>query len=254
MMNQEELDALMQEINEAKETEKPNKKKNQQSTDNEALEEFDQNNNEENFEDLSLDQIELQDNVNQAALNNAQDVSEFLNTPVENQHKVIFQLDEVARDSEMKANEVFEGLECIQDTAMTLNNGLEQIHQYMQSQQSIFEKLITKFPNVQIFKEALNDTNTNLTLVTTLKDNIANCDIHINDAINAMQFQDIHQQKLNRVIHIIQSLVQYMNSLFESKDKKTSRAQPARHIFGDEKDDIISQDEIENLINSLGKK
>ncbi|MCE3040514.1 hypothetical protein [Helicobacter anatolicus] len=247
-MNQEELDALIKE-----QLEKENL-----GDDSEILD-ISLDSTKENKEIAENTQIEEavkeENKKSNDTKHNITDANAFLNTPVEKQHKVIFQLDEVARDSELRANEVFEDLEGIQDSAFALNDGLKQIYQYITSQKVIFEKLVAKFPNVKIFQDSLEDTCMNLKLIDTLKDNLTNCDNHINNAINAMQFQDIHQQKLNRVIHIIQSLVHYMNSLFESnKEYKESRAQPARTLVGDDSPDAFSQEEIEELINSFGKK
>ncbi|CBG39526.1 hypothetical protein [Helicobacter mustelae] len=279
-MNQEELDALLKaELGEgnAKKSKKSKKSKKEEGVEElsedlgegsegteQALEEIE--NTEQALEEIEELPEEIKEELKDAKeaeeeikekeeeskeSSKSKDKEVSLNLPVDNQHKVIFQLDEVAKDSEIHANEVFTELEGIQESNMALLDGLKSISQYANSQKEIFEKLSSKFPNIQIFSSALEETQQNLALIKSLEDKINDCDMSINNAMNAMQFQDIYQQKINRIIHIIQSLVQYVNSLFESKE--VGRSAPARHIVGDDTKDTFSQDEIEKLINSFGK-
>ena len=72
--------------------------------------------------------------------------------------------------------------------------------------------------------------------------------------MDMMQYQDIHRQKIERVINVMRALSKYMNSLFESNIDDKSRAPSAVHLEGDKADTLMSDDDIEALINSLGKK
>jgi len=67
-----------------------------------------------------------------------------------------------------------------------------------------------------------------------------------------MQYQDIHRQKIERVIHIMRALIRYMNRLFEGKIDDEERVKGADHIHGDESGEKVSDDEIEALIEQFG--
>jgi len=69
-----------------------------------------------------------------------------------------------------------------------------------------------------------------------------------------MQFQDIHRQKIERVINIMRSLANYMNHLFSSSTDDSQRVSSAKHIPGDDTADLVADDDIEALINSFGQK
>ena len=73
-------------------------------------------------------------------------------------------------------------------------------------------------------------------------------------AIDAMQYQDIHRQKIERVINVMSALRRYMTSLFEGRMDDKKRVSSAVHIEGDSTTDIVSNDDIEALIASLGQK
>ena len=72
--------------------------------------------------------------------------------------------------------------------------------------------------------------------------------------MDIMQYQDIHRQKIERVINIMRTLVKYMNKLFESKIEDEKRVKTAKHIHGDENDELVSEDDIEELIAKFGAK
>ena len=92
---------------------------------------------------------------------------------------------------------------------------------------------------------------------TTIKEAISYCD-EVSDAsmqaMDIMQYQDIHRQKIERVINVMRALAQYMNSLFEGKIDDSKRVSSAVYIAGDNKEDIASDDDIEALIASFGTK
>ena len=73
-------------------------------------------------------------------------------------------------------------------------------------------------------------------------------------AMDAMQYQDIHRQKIERVINVMRALSRYMSSLFEGKIDDKKRVSSAVHIDGDSTADVVSNDDIEALIASLGQK
>ena len=73
--------------------------------------------------------------------------------------------------------------------------------------------------------------------------------------MDMMQYQDIHRQKIERVINVMRALSKYMSSLFEGKIDDDKRVGSAIHIEGDTTtENVVSNADIEALINSLGQK
>ncbi|WP_394950202.1 chemotaxis protein [uncultured Helicobacter sp.] len=174
--------------------------------------------------------------------------------PPTEDHKVVHQLDDVTKDSEVKATQIFDQLEIMGSAADNATKKLKQIKKFLESQEELFGKLCESFPHVQTFaktmEEILNNKN-------AIKEIIGCCD-DVSDAsmqaMDIMQYQDIHRQKIERVINVMRALAQYMNSLFEGKIDDSKRVSSAVYISGDNKDDIASDDDIEALIASFGNK
>ena len=70
-------------------------------------------------------------------------------------------------------------------------------------------------------------------------------------AMDIMQYQDIHRQKIERVINIMRALIRYMNKLFEGKVSDEERVKSATYIPGDNKE-VVSDEEIEELLKQFG--
>ena len=70
--------------------------------------------------------------------------------------------------------------------------------------------------------------------------------------MDIMQYQDIHRQKIERVINVMRSLSKYMNTLFEGKIDDENRVSSATHIAGDTHNDLASTDDIEALLAQFG--
>ena len=148
-----------------------------------------------------------------------------------NDNKVINQLDEVTRDSEQKASEIFEMLESVSENSQQILSCVEDLNKYAQEHQindSSFHELLNKIAEYSNSSE----------------DNILNI-------MDKMQYQDIHRQKIERVINIMRALSNYMNSLFSSEISDEERVSSAKYIKGDEADDVLSDEEIENMINQF---
>lgn len=174
--------------------------------------------------------------------------------PPTDDHKVVHQLDDVTKDSEVKATQIFDQLEIMGSAADNAAKKLKQIKKFLDSQEELFSKLCESFPNVQTFTKTMEEiTHTK----ATLKEAINYCD-EVSDAsmqaMDIMQYQDIHRQKIERVINVMRALAQYMNSLFEGKIEDNKRVSSAVYIAGDNKGDIASDDDIEALIASFGAK
>ncbi|TQR33072.1 chemotaxis protein [Campylobacter sp. MIT 99-7217] len=174
--------------------------------------------------------------------------------PPNKEHKVVHQLDDVTRDSEEKATEMMDKLEIMNNyfgTSEALSREFERI---VDRNIDIFSKLSERFPEVQTFKEALGNNSEAKTKLNEMQNNLQNGQDTIMMAMDAMQYQDIHRQKIERVINVMRALSRYMSSLFEGKIDDKNRVSSAVHIEGDSTTEVVSNDDIEALIASLGKK
>ena len=77
-------------------------------------------------------------------------------------------------------------------------------------------------------------------------------DSSIFQAMELMQFNDINRQKIERVMFVIRKLSLYLNNLFEDDDTSKNIA-IAKHIHGDENDDLAG-DDLDKLIEEFSKK
>lgn len=175
--------------------------------------------------------------------------------PPTNDHKMVHQLDDVTKDSEEKATQMFDKLDAINNFFMDAENGCGDIVKGLEYNIEIFTKLHDKFPNVAAFKEALNNNNELKNSVQDVLGNIQMGEDEVMMAMDMMQYQDIHRQKIERVINVMRALSKYMNTLFEGKIDDEKRVGSAVHIAGDTTtENLVSNDDIEALIESLGKK
>ena len=71
------------------------------------------------------------------------------------------------------------------------------------------------------------------------------------NVMDIMQYQDIHRQKIERVINVMRSLSYYMSNLLEGRLDDTKRVASAQHIIGDSNRDTVSQSDIEELLSQF---
>ena len=142
-MTQEELDALLNEniLDEADE----------QKAKVEAKEEVP----EEQFEDKH-GKIDESKGIKAADFRIDSDAS-WPPPPPTVEHKVVHQLDDVTRDSEVKATETFDKLELISNAGMDIEEGLAKIENFINSQEDMLQKLHSKFPNFHTFSQKLEE-------------------------------------------------------------------------------------------------
>ncbi len=174
--------------------------------------------------------------------------------PPTEEHKVVHQLDDVTRDSEVKATQIFDQLDLIGASAEKISKMVKKIQEPLQKHQEIFDNLHGHFPNVESFKTALNEQQEILNALKSIEEEASNCSDSSMQAMDIMQFQDIHRQKIERVVNVMRALSQYMNSLFEGKIDDSKRVSSATFITGDDDKDLASADDIEALIASFGAK
>ncbi|AFI04197.1 protein phosphatase CheZ [Helicobacter cetorum] len=174
--------------------------------------------------------------------------------PPTEEHKIVHQLDDVTRDSEAKATQIFDQLDLIGASADKIVKMVKKIQEPLKKHQEIFENLHANFPSIETFKNALEEQQTMLDSLKMIKEEAEGCSDGSMQAMDIMQFQDIHRQKIERVVNVMRALSQYMNSLFEGKIDDSKRVSSATYIAGDEKEDLASADDIEALIASFGAK
>ena len=183
---------------------------------------------------------------------NAENLNELnINTPPSNEHKVVHQLDEVTRDSEEKAIEMMDRLENIGKFFNHIELALEDIKENISKNQATFSTLNAKFPHIQTFKIALNASTKSLEASENIFKLLQQGQDEVFVSMDAMQYQDIHRQKIERAINVMRALNRYMNSLFEGDIDDSKRVSSAVHIAGDSTKDVMNDGDIEDLIASL---
>ena len=163
--------------------------------------------------------------------------------PPTEDHKMVHQLDDVTRDSEEKATQMFDKLETINNFFMDAESDSNSLKDAINSNVELFTTLSEKFPNIAAFSEALEKNNSLLGTIDNIIGNLQMGQDEIMMAMDMMQYQDIHRQKIERVINV------------EGRIDDDKRVGSAVHIAGDTTtENLVSNDDIEALIESLGKK
>ncbi len=175
--------------------------------------------------------------------------------PPTEDYKVVHQLDDVTRDSEAKATEIFDKLESISTMFMDIEGEVSAVQKTLNKNLEIFQKLSEKFPNVETFKVTMEDINLSIEKLDNIISNSQMGSDDVMMAMDVMQYQDIHRQKIERVINVMRALTKYMNSLFEGRIDDSKRVSSAVHIHGDtETEDVVDEDDIEALISAFANK
>ncbi len=170
------------------------------------------------------------------------------------ENKVVHQLDDVTKESEEKATQMFDMLEQISNEQMAAEEQMGGIADTLNSLQDMMNKLSVKFPNIEAFKSESEKIDGALAAHEAVINNLANIGMNTMSSMDMMQYQDIHRQKIERVINIMRALSNYMNKLFEGKIEDEKRVSSAKHIHGDQNNDVVADDDIEALIAAFGQK
>ncbi|MDD5210814.1 MAG: chemotaxis protein [Sulfuricurvum sp.] len=175
--------------------------------------------------------------------------------PPTDDNKMVHQLDDVTKESEEKATEIFDLIEGISNDLTNAEDTVDEVNNVLDANIALFETLCTKFPHVEAFKTQLAQNQNAKAKSSSLKDMMeTNIDTVMN-IMDIMQYQDIHRQKIERVINVMRALSTYMNHLFSSKVDDSKRVASAVHLPGDQNtDNVVSSDEIEALLASFGQK
>jgi len=172
--------------------------------------------------------------------------------PATEENQMVHQLDDVTKESEEKASEIFDIIEAISNDLMDKEETIGNIATILSSNIELFTTLSAKFPDVEAFatqltknEEGLTQTNETIEVLQTSGDSIMS-------VMDIMQYQDIHRQKIERVINVMRALSKYMNTLFEGKIDDDKRVSSAQHIAGDTHNDVASTEDIEALLAQFG--
>ncbi len=173
--------------------------------------------------------------------------------PPTDDHKMVHQLDDVTKESEEKASEIFDHIEKISNELMEAEGTLADVAETFESNIALFKTLSEKFPDVESFKTQLEKNRTSKETVEAHIQSLQDHGDTIMNVMDIMQYQDIHRQKIERVINVMRALSGYMNELFSGKIDDDKRVASARHLPGDKSDDVVSTEDIESLLASFSK-
>jgi len=215
----------------------------------------------DNFEDVSDEVVK---DVTEDTQNNtepevdilppgySEETAEKWPAPATDENKVVHQLDDVTKESEEKASEIFDIIEGISSDIMDKEEDVAEIVNTLESNVQLFETLSKKFPDVETFTKQLELNKDAIEKAQSVTEVLQNSGDSIMNIMDIMQYQDIHRQKIERVINVMRALSKYMNSLFDSKVDDESRVSSAQHIAGDAHDDLASTEDIEALLAQFG--
>jgi len=234
-MTQEELDALMsgEEINNLDET----------------VEELEEEND---LKYTGTDAQKVPVSEDDKPLGYSEDTAHHWPLPATDEHKMVHQLDDVTKESEEKATEIFDIIEGISTDMMEKEETLNSLVEVLNSNIELFTTLSAKFPDVEAFGSQLEKNNEALKEANETIETLQNSGDAIMNVMDIMQYQDIHRQKIERVINVMRALSNYMNSLFEGRIDDDKRVSSAQHLPGDETEDLASTDDIEALLAQFG--
>ncbi len=156
-------------------------------------------------------------------------------------------------DYEEKAGEIFDIIENISNELMEKEEEANKTVDTLTSNIELFKTLTQKFPDVAAFSTGLEQNVEALVAAQTIIETMQNSGDEILNVMDIMQYQDVHRQKIERVINVMRALSKYMNTLFEGKMDDDKRVSSAQHIVGDTHNDIASDDDIEALLAQFGK-
>lgn len=229
-MTQEELDALM----------------------NEDVDDLDDLSSEE-LDAESIEEEHTAKDEEDKPLGYSKDTAHHWPLPATDENKMVHQLDDVTKESEEKATEIFDIIEAVSNDLMEKESNAKNIIDALSSNIKLFTTLNAKFPDVEAFKTGLDINKNAMNDANEVVDMLQNNGDSMMSVMDIMQYQDIHRQKIERVINVMRALSKYMNTLFEGRISDDKRVSSAQHIAGDTHNDLASDDDIEALLAQFGK-
>lgn len=237
-MTQEELDALMS----------------GEMEDLESLEEDDLNDNgQEEDADVNEAEEEKPSDLQAKPPGYSRETAHHWPLPATDENKMVHQLDDVTKESEEKASEIFDLIESVSNELMDKEENINNVIEVLNGNIELFTTLSEKFPDVKAFEVNLEKNGSALDNANEVLESLQSSGESIMSVMDIMQYQDIHRQKIERVINVMRALSNYMNSLFEGKIEDEKRVSSAQHIVGDTHNELASNEDIEALLAQFGK-
>ena len=173
--------------------------------------------------------------------------------PPDDDHKVVHQLDDVTKESEEKASEIFDIIEGISNDLMEKEESANFCIETFENNVKLFTNLSEKFPDIHTFQSAKEHNEEALEKIQEVLNSLQESGNSLMSVMDIMQYQDIHRQKIERVINVMRALSNYMNELFAGKIDDEKRVGSAVHIHGDNTtEDVVNADDIEALLAQFG--
>jgi uncharacterized protein YktA (UPF0223 family) len=169
---------------------------------------------------------------------------------IRDEHKIVSQLDDVTRESEAKATEIF-------DIMNDVSNDLSKIAKSYTDTLLFFQNLEDRITSGVTREKLIEDIQEHKTYLDKMNKIKEHADNILFEGMSLMQYQDINRQRIERVINIIRTLIKYLNTLFEGRKEDIERTSSAKHLAGDEKESsasLESEEDIEALIAQFNKK
>jgi len=201
-----------------------------------------------NIDDINLEDLKASESKEEVSQETTANGSGYsiegpslnLGNEVSEEHKIVSQLDEVTKESEEKATELF-------DIMNDLSSDIMWAMERFESMKTQVEDIKSK--NIKDIEENIETIEDDLSEVDSLLNHANNI---IFEGMSLMQYQDISRQKIERVVNVLRSLIKYLNLLFEGKTSDKERTSSAAHLVGDGTDDLMgNNDDLEDLINSF---
>jgi len=173
--------------------------------------------------------------------------------PPTDDNKMVHQLDDVTKESEEKASEIFDIIEALSNDAMDAEEEANKISEVFNQNIEKLTTLTEHFPQVATFRDMLEINVATKEKINSQIEMLQNNQDQIMTIMDIMQYQDIHRQKIERVINVMRALSTYMNDLFAGKKDDSKRVASAKHIAGDSHNtDVVDNEDIEALLASFG--
>lgn len=175
--------------------------------------------------------------------------------PPTDDNKMVHQLDDVTKESEEKASEIFDLIEVVSNDLGDGEKHIKSVKAIIDSNIALFTTLHAKFPHVEAFEAQILQNTEAKEKLEAVEQILQDGGDAIMNVMDIMQYQDIHRQKIERVINVMRALSTYMNHLFSGKIDDAKRVGSAVHLPGDTNtEDVVSSDDIEALLASFGQK
>ena len=196
---------------------------------------------------------EKEDEDSDEPIGYSEDTAHHWPLPATDENKMVHQFDDVTKESEEKASEIFDIIENISNDLMEKEEEAQKTIDTLTSNVELFTTLSKKFPDVEAFQTSLTKNEEALEAANVIIGTMQDSGDAIMSVMDIMQYQDIHRQKIERVINVMRALSKYMNTLFEGKIDDEKRVSSAQHIAGDTHNDVASDDDIEALLAQFGQ-